>query len=390
MDHGTDRTRRRFLAAAGASSTIALAGCTGLFGGDNDDGGNGGGAGGGELSITDFRGSGAIVEGRPAPGGTSIEELPDLEGELAIYLGGGEGGRYVQLVDLLNQHYPNFEATTDTQPSSQLANTIVQEHESGASRADVFWSVDAGSLAYVAENGATTQLSSETVSPVPEEFHPTDQWVGVAGRSRSIPYNTEQFSESEMPTNVDAFAREQRFSGAMGWAPTYGAFQGFITAMRQLRGEEGTREWLNAMLEQDPARYDSEYLVSQSVANGEIGAGFANHYYAILVLSERPDAPIDLAFTQNDAGALVNVAGAAVLEGSDSKELGELFVRHLLSAEAQEFIATRGFAYPMIPEVEPVGPLPTIDELQPPEIDLQALADVQPTLELLRDVGILS
>jgi len=44
----------------------------------------------------------------------------------------------------------------------------------------------------------------------------------------------------------------------------------------------------------------------------------------------------------------------------------------------------------MISGVEPVGPLPTIDELEPPEIDLQKLSNVQPTLSMLRDVGILS
>jgi len=140
----------------------------------------------------------------------------------------------------------------------------------------------------------------------------------------------------------------------------------------------------------NPARYDSEYRVAQSVTNGEIGAGFGNHYYAMLMLADRPDAPIDLLFTENDAGALVNTAGASVLAGTQNAELAELFVRHLLSAEAQEFLATRGFAFPMISGVEPVGPLPTIEELSPPDIDLQSLSDVQPTLELLRDVGILS
>lgn len=390
MRERPSQTRRRFLAAAGVASTSALAGCSGLSGVLGGDGGNGGGGDEDKPSLTDFRGSGAYVQDRPAPGGTSIEELPDLEGELAVYLGGGEGGRYVNLMELFNQYYDDFDVTWDTQPSSQLANTIVQEHESGTTQADVFWSVDIGSLAYVSENGAATKLSSDTVSPAFDRYHPDDTWVGVAGRSRAIPYNTNQFSESEMPDSIDAFATEPRFEGVVGWAPTYGAFHGFITAMRHIRGDEATREWLNGMLEQNVNRYDNEYLVAQANANGELGAGFANHYYTMLVLSGRPDAPLDLTFTENDAGSLVNAAGASVLEGTENAELGEQFIRHLLSAEAQEYLATRGFAYPMIPEVEPVGPLPTLDELEPPELDLQKLSDVQPTLELLRDVGILS
>jgi iron(III) transport system substrate-binding protein len=377
--------RRQFLAAAGAATATTLSGCMGILGNDNN-----GNSSGSQPGIESFRGSGEYVSGRPAPGGTSIEELDDLEGKLTVYLGGGEGGRYINLLELLNQYYDDFEVTWDTQPSSQLANTIVQEYDSGTTQADVFWSVDIGSLAYVSQNGASTTLSSDTVSPAFDRYHPDDTWVGVAGRSRAIPYNTNQFSESEMPDSIDAFTTESRFAGSVGWAPTYGAFHSFITAMRSIRGDDATREWLNGMLDQNVNRYANEYLVAQATSNGELATGFANHYYTMLVLAGSEDAPIDVTFTKNDAGSLVNAAGASVLKDSGNEELAENFIRHLLSAEAQEFFATRGFGYPMIPGVEPVGPLPSLSELEPPELDFQELSNIQPTLDLLREVGILS
>jgi iron(III) transport system substrate-binding protein len=43
----------------------------------------------------------------------------------------------------------------------------------------------------------------------------------------------------------------------------------------------------------------------------------------------------------------------------------------------------------MIPGVPPVGGLPTIDELQPPPLDLARLSDLQPTLRLMREAGVL-
>jgi iron(III) transport system substrate-binding protein len=107
------------------------------------------------------------------------------------------------------------------------------------------------------------------------------------------------------------------------------------------------------------------------------------------VRNQRPDAPIDLAFTEGDAGALVNVAGALQIDGTEKGELVANFVRHLLSAEAQEFFATVSFAYPMIPGVQPVGGLPTIDQLRPPDIDLSELSDLDPTLELMREADVL-
>jgi iron(III) transport system substrate-binding protein len=386
-------TRRRFLASSAVGASAGLAGCVSDFTDSGDETTNQGGGqndGGADLSLSDFRGSGPLVEQRPEPGGTSMDDLPNLNGELSIYLGGGEGGLYENLVRLLERKYPDFDAIVRPAPSDQLANTIVSESQGGTSEADVFWSIDSTSLGIVADAGVTTELPDRVLDPVPEGFKASDgSWVGVAGRARAIPYNTDKLSESDIPDNVHGFPETAALEGAMGWAPTYGAFKSFVTAMRLIDGPEQTKQWLQGMLDHGTTEYPDEFLTSNAVADGEIGAGFANHYYALRVLSSRPDAPIDLAFTKGDAGALVNVSGTEIIEGTEKSELAADFVQHLLSAEAQEFFATTTFAYPMIPEVEPVGPLPTVDELEPPEVDLSKLSDLEPTLELMREVGVL-
>jgi iron(III) transport system substrate-binding protein len=185
------------------------------------------------------------------------------------------------------------------------------------------------------------------------------------------------------------FATDDRFAGQMGWAPSYSAFQSFITAMRIIEGESATREWINGMQAQNVDTYPDEFVTSNAVANGELGAGFANHYYALRVRSARSSAPLDLAFTRGDAGALVNVSGAAVIQNTPREQLAYDLIRHLLSVEAQEFFATRTFAYPLISGVPPVGGLPSIDELNAPNIDLSRLSDLGATIELLRDTGAL-
>ena len=69
---------------------------------------------------------------------------------------------------------------------------------------------------------------------------------------------------------------------------------------------------------------------------------------------------------------------------------GANFVRHLLSAEAQDYFARTTFEYPLVPGVDPIGRLPSIDELNPPEeLDLTQLSDLEGTISLLRDVGVL-
>jgi iron(III) transport system substrate-binding protein len=380
-------SRRRFVATTALAGVGLFAGCSGGPGTETDDG-DGDGQDGSALDITTFRGSGALVEGRPAPGGTSIDDLPDLEGELNFYLGGGEGGLYLELVRLFEQYYPDFSFNHTLAASRTLANTIIEESKAGTSPADVFIAVDAGSLGAVANEGAAVDLPSSVTETVPASYR-TNRWVGVAGRARAVPYNTEALAPEDVPDTVQDFPETAAFEDALGWAPTYGAFQSFVTAMRLLRGESATRAWLNGMLDHGVSEFPDEWRVSNAVADGSIRAGFANHYYAMRVKNQRPDAPLELAFTRNDAGALVNVSGAEIIQGTDDRELAETFVRHLLSAEAQEFFATRTFAYPTVPEVQPVGGLPTIDELNPPDIDLAELADTQPTIDLLRETGVL-
>ncbi|MGQ5517540.1 extracellular solute-binding protein [Halococcus saccharolyticus] len=413
--------RRWFLRSSGAAAGAALlAGCSssgngsdGNASGSNSsgngstgNGSSGNGTGGsdnattggnttgnatasGPLGVESFRGSGPLVESRPPLDGTRIAELPDLSGTLSIYLGGGEGGLYTEFLDLLGQMYPDFNVELRTASSAQLANTLITEVNSGSTNADVFWAIDVGALGVVADNDATVELPTDVVEPVPESFRPDNQWVGVAGRARSVPFNTDTLSADQIPNKVQRFTDAQPLEGSMGWAPTYGSFQSFITAMRLLRGEQGAKSWLRGMQQQGISEYPDEFLISNAVADGELAAGFANHYYTLRVKAARPDAPIELAFTKGDAGALINAAGVEIVKGTQRRELATNFIRHLLTAEAQEFFATRTFAYPMVPGVPPVGGLPTIDELNPPQLDLAKLSNLEPTLTLMREVGVL-
>jgi len=377
----TVRTRRRrFLAGASATALAGLAGCGGFLGGDEE----------GTVTLADFRGSGSLIEERAPPGGTSIDDLPDLSGTLTVYLGGGEGGLYQDLFALLERIYEDFTVDHTIQPSSEFANRILEETDAGETPADVFVSVDAGSLGAVAQSGVTTSLPDEALEDVPSSFRDGEsRWVGVAGRARAVPYNTNALSAEDVPSTVQEFPETEAFQDAVGWAPNYGAFQSFITAMRLIRGEEETRSWLEAMQSAGVTEFRNEWFVSNRVADGEIDAGLANHYYALRVRNSRSDPPLDLAFTEGDAGALINVSGATVLGDTDKQALAENFVRHLLSGEIQEFFATRTFAYPTVTEVAPVGGLPSIEDLNPPDVDLTELSDTAGTVDLLREVGVL-
>jgi iron(III) transport system substrate-binding protein len=374
-DDSTGRsTRRQLLAATGAAGLASTAGCLSSFIG----------SGGGDGVQPGLIGSSRM--GRDPPGGTSMKEMPDLEGSLTLY-----SGRHEWLVGRLIEHveglYDDFSVDVRYNSASTLVNEIVNAGQN--SDADLFYTVNAGALGQLAGEGRTTALPEEVLEKVDSAYRPDDgQWIGTSGRARTVPYNTDALSDSDIPDDVMSFPDTDAFQDAMGWAPSYGSFQAFVTAMRILEGEDATREWLQGMLDAGVSRYADEQRVADAVANGEIKAGFANHYYIQRVLSSDEDAPIATSFTENDAGSIFNVAGAAVVDTASDEDLAANFVRHLLSAEAQEYFAIETLEYPLIEGVEPVGGLPSIDEIDSPDIDITQLSDLGPTIDLMRDVGI--
>ncbi|HVM39221.1 MAG TPA: iron ABC transporter substrate-binding protein [Acidimicrobiia bacterium] len=272
--------------------------------------------------------------------------------------------------------------------TAQMAATILEEGDN--SPADVFYAQDAGALGALAAEGAAIELPDEILSLVPEAFRsPAGRWVGTSGRARVLVYSPERVAEDELPNSVFDLTGPE-WEGRVGWAPTNGSFQAFVTAMREIEGDARTREWLEAMQANGVEEYAANIPIVQAVDRGEIDVGLVNHYYAPKLRSEDPGLDARNHFMAGgDPGALINVAGAAVIEGSDKREEALEFVRFLLSEEAQEYFARDTFEYPLVDAVEPVDELPPLASVEHPEVDLSNLDDLRGTLDLLRDVGLL-
>lgn len=324
---------------------------------------------------------GHLLAGATPAGAVPADELPRLEGALTLYLGRGEGGLYEDILGAIRERNPGLDLDVRRGPSTALANTLVAEAGVDRVRADVFWSIDASSLGIVA-------ASTDPV-PIPDDIRERYKpgfgyrtWAPVSGRVRTIPYHPGRVDPSKLPDSVMALPDTGlRF----GWAPSYGAFQSFVTAMRLLEGEDATREWLKAMRPK-ASSYAGEFGVVMAVERGEVDAGFANHYYTLRLKQGKPDAKVALAFTRNDAGSLLNASGAVVLK---DKPLAMNFVRWLLSREVQSYLAREAYEIPLVAGVEEPEGLPPISSVNPPEVDLERLADLRPTLSLLRETGVL-
>lgn len=311
----------------------------------------------------------------------SVESLPKLEGDLTLYLGRGEGGLYENVLQAIEKRNPKLNLKIRRGGSAALANTIVAEKKAGVKRADLFWAVDTGSIGMVTDAGAAKPLPTDLTTQLKEGFQ-YPSWSPVTGRVRTLPYNTQRVSPEQIPDSVMALADSDL---KLGWAPAYSSFQSFVTAMRLLEGEKATRAWLKGV-NRNAKKYAGELGVVMGVERGEVDVGFANHYYTLRLKSGKPDANVALAYTKNDAGCLVNASGIVALSDGD---LPVNFIRYLLTHEVQSYLAREAYEIPLVQDVAQPKGLASLSTLTPPAMDLRNLADLRPTLNLMRDVGVL-
>ncbi|MEL6868943.1 MAG: extracellular solute-binding protein [Pseudomonadota bacterium] len=311
----------------------------------------------------------------------TIERLPKLSGTLTLYLGRGEGGLYENILAAIERRNPDLKLKVRRGPSTALANALVAEARMSRVRADVFWSIDASSLGLVAEQSSPAPIPADLSAQLSPAYR-YKRWLPISGRIRTLPFNTGRVSRAQLPATVMQLPESDL---TFGWAPAYGAFQSFITAMRILEGEDATGAWLEALASKSKP-YAGEFGVVMGVSRGEADLGFANHYYTLRLKQGNAQVPVDLGFTENDAGSLLNASGAVLLNDSD---LATGFVRHLLTEQVQSFLAREAFEIPLVRGVQGPQGLPPVATLKPPAIDLEALSDLKPTLALLRRVGVL-
>lgn len=273
--------------------------------------------------------------------------------------------------------------------TAELAATLREEGD--RSPADVFFGQDAGALGALQQAGLLEMLPQETLDKVSERFRSTEgRWVGTSGRSRVLAYDERELSEDELPRSVLDLTKPA-WKGRVGWAPTNASFQAFVTGLRRVEGDDGARRWLEDMQANDVKAFESNVVIRDAIAKGEVETGLINHYYVLEAIAEEgDDYPVRLHFFgDGDIGSLVNVAGAAVLESSERKAEARRFVDFLLGEEAQRYFADDTKEYPLAAGVEPDRVLPPLASIEQPDLDLSDLEDLQGTLELLQETGVL-
>lgn len=273
----------------------------------------------------------------------------------------------------------------------EMAAQIAEEGE--ASPADVFFSQDAGALGALDNAGLLQQLDESVTQVVPPEYRAADgAWVATSLRARVLIYDSATLDEAEVPDTIDAVLAPE-WKGRVGYAPTNASFQSFVTALRVDRGDEAAEQWLRDFLANDPQTFENNNALLQAVDAGTVELGLTNHYYWYNSAAERGAENMRARvkyMAQGDPGALVNVAGVAILASTDRPDDARRVVEAFLAEPAQTYFVEETSEYPVVPGIATdAAGLPPLDTLGGPDIDLGQLDGLEQTQAMLARVGMI-
>jgi len=293
------------------------------------------------------------------------------------------------LIDAFQAKNPQWKVQVNYAGTAQLAATLMEE--GARSPADVFIGQDASTLAVLEAKGLFLTIP-ENISLTVAKRHSSaaGKWVGIAGRSRVLAYNTNKLKPDALPGDVDELTTA-KWKGRVGWAPENASFQSFVAAMLQLRGPEKTKSWLKGMVANNPKGFPSNTPAVMAISRGEIDVALTNHYYLYRLKKEYGEQfPVaNHFFNKQDAASMVNVAGAAILKTRQNQAGAEALVAYLVSQEGQQKFASQNHEFPLVAGVKPPAGLPPFTELKIPLIDLASLDDLKQTVTILRETGTL-
>src|SRR6056297_166156 len=308
--------------------------------------------------------------------------------ELTIYSGRGES--FVKPIIEQFQRDTGIKVNVRYGDTAQLAVLIQEEGE--RSPADLFWGQDAGAMGALANADILARLPREVYADLPDIYtSTTGQWVATSGRARVIAYSTERVRADDLPQSVFDLTAE-KYRGRVALPPTNGSFQAFVTAMRVQHGDDKTLSWLKGVAANNLKTFRNNTTSVAGIADGEADFALVNNYYLPRFKATDKDYPVaQTFFAEGDVGNLVNVAGIAILKSSKNQDAAVRLVTFLLSPAAQQYFTSNVNEYAVTSNVISNPDLTdTKVVLQAaPKINLDQLADLKGTLDLLRQAGLL-
>jgi iron(III) transport system substrate-binding protein len=226
--------------------------------------------------------------------------------------------------------------------------------EGANTRADLFMSVDAGSLWQAAERGLLAPVKSPALdAAIPAHLRdPQGRWFALSQRARTIVYSTARVKPAEL-SSYEALADAQ-WKGRLCLRSSKKVYnQSLVATMIERLGAERTeqvvRGWVANLA---TAPFADDTLLANAIAAGQCDVGLINTYYLGRLQHDTPGFPVQVFWAnQAGSGAHVNVSGAGIVAASKHKAEAQKFLEWLASDAVQADFARVNFELPAKPGI---------------------------------------
>jgi iron(III) transport system substrate-binding protein len=265
--------------------------------------------------------------------------------------------------------------------------------EGATSPADMFYSIDAGSLWLAGEEGLLQPIDSQVLKDaVPENLRDAQgRWFGISQRARTIVYNPDTVKPEELSTY--AALADPKWKGRLCLRPATHIYTlALVGGMISTKGPDETRKIVEGWVANEPQYIDSDTRIVETVAAGGCDVGIVNSYYVGNLLKTTPDLKANLFWAnQDDNGVFVNLTGAGVTTSARNKDQAVKLI---------EWLATRGQAaddtgipgsnseFPVDPKAELPAILKTFGEFKTNPVDKADYGKFQAdAIKMLQEAG---
>jgi iron(III) transport system substrate-binding protein len=272
-----------------------------------------------------------------------------------------------------------------------LANQILTE--GSASPADVFYTENSPPLELLQEKGRLTAIDPSTLAKVPAKYSSSKgQWVGVSARVNVMDYNTASLTKADLPASIMGLA-DPKWKGKIGLAQGESDFFPIVVSIQRTYGVKAASDWLTAVKANAGSNvYPDNETLANEINLGHVQLGVLNHYYWYREQAEQGAGNTHSAiatFAPGDAGYLIDVSGAGIIDTSAHKSADQQFVAFLVSKQGEEILAhSDSFEYPLGSGVTTAKALPPFDSLQPAPQTVAELGDGATATALLQQAGL--
>lgn len=262
--------------------------------------------------------------------------------------------------------------------------------EGANSKADIFITVDAGTLGYAASLGLFQPLDSSIIKQNVVEYlrDEEDRWVGLSLRARTIVFSTDRVDSDELTTYAalgDAEWKNRLCLRTSKKVYNQSLVAMLISEMGEEKAEAVVSSWVNN-LAIPPTSNDTK--VMSAIQAGQCDVGIVNSYYFGRLQTKDPDITLALFWPNQqivNSGVHVNVAGAGILKHSKNAKAARDFIEWLVSGEAQAIFAGVNQEYPINKEITVDNQVASWGKFKASQLPLSDAYKLQPTAVKLMD-----